>query len=252
MLGIYFSGSGNTKHCTELMVQLLDAEGRSVPMESEAAERLLTQHDCIVLGYPVYYSNVPVVVRDFIIAHSALWRGKQVFCLATMGLFSGDGAGCSARLLKRYGAQVIGGLHLKMPDCICDVKLLKYSSEENRAIVKAADQKIEAWAQKCKRGEYPQEGLRFYNRLAGLLGQRLWFYGKTRTYSNKLKISDACTGCGLCSGLCPMGNLEITQGRAIPADRCTMCYRCINSCPAQAITLLGKRVIRQYNCDTYL
>lgn len=46
------------------------------------------------------FSNAPIMVRDFIKLHSALWKEKKVLCVATMGLFSGDGAGCSARLLK--------------------------------------------------------------------------------------------------------------------------------------------------------
>ena len=64
-----------------------------------------------------------------------------------MGLFSGDGAGCSARLLKKCGASIVGGLHICMPDSICDVKLLKRSVEKNREIIKAADRKIEKCAQ---------------------------------------------------------------------------------------------------------
>ena len=30
-----------------------------------------------------------------------IWKDKKVICVATMGAFSGDGAGCSARLLKK-------------------------------------------------------------------------------------------------------------------------------------------------------
>ena len=66
-----------------------------------------------------------MMVRDFIKKHADLWKNKKALCVATMGLFSGDGAGCSARLLKRYGAEVVGGLHLHMPDSVCDVTLLK-------------------------------------------------------------------------------------------------------------------------------
>ncbi len=86
-----------------------------------------------------------------------------------------DGAGCSARLLKKYGAKVVGGLHIHMPDFICDVKLLKKSLEMNQKIIREADRKIERWAGKIKRGRYPQDGLHFYDRIAGLLCQRLWF-----------------------------------------------------------------------------
>ena len=130
MIGIYFSGTGNTKHCTEKLVHLLDETAQVIPMESKGAADLLSQHDFIILAYPVQFSNMPVMVREFIKDHSAVWNGKKVLCLATMALFSGDGAGCAARLLKKYGAEIVGGLHLGMPDSIADVKLLKKSVEK--------------------------------------------------------------------------------------------------------------------------
>ena len=49
-----------------------------------------------------------------------------------MGLFSGDGAGILARRLRKYGAQIIGGLHLKMPDSIADEKALKRIPDSHR------------------------------------------------------------------------------------------------------------------------
>lgn len=252
MLGIYLSGTGNTKHCTEKMVHLLDENAQVVPMEGKQTVGLLSQHDFIILGYPVQYSNAPVMVRDFIRNHAELWREKKVFCLATMGLFSGDGAGCCARLLKKYGAKIVGGIHLCMPDSVCDVKLLKRSVEKNQKIIRLADGKIEKWAVKIRQGRYPKDGLHFYDRIAGLLCQRLWFYGKTKDYSDRLKISDACTGCGLCIRLCPLENLALEKGRAKAENRCTMCYRCISSCPAKAITLLGDTVVEQCRYDRYI
>lgn len=252
MTGIYFSGTGNTRHCAEKLLGLLDQNGRAFSMEAPEAKSAIVGEDAILFAYPIQYSNLPVMVRDFIAQNAGLWKDKQVLCLATMGLFSGDGAGCGARLLKKYGARIIGGLHLKMPDSVCDVKLLKRSPEKNRAIIQAADRKIEVWAERIGQGKYPRDGLRICDRLAGALGQRVWFRGKTRDYSHDLKVSKACVGCGSCVSLCPTNNLSMDGGRAVPGDRCTMCYRCISACPAKAITLLGKTVVEQGGYEKYV
>lgn len=252
MIGVYLSGTGNTRHCIEKLMQLLDPTSQVILMESKDAASALAQHEFVVLAYPVQFSNAPVMVRDFIHQHAALWKGKRVLCVATMGLFSGDGAGCSARLLKKYGAKVVGGLHIQMPDSVCDVKLLKKPIEKNREIIKAADRKIEKWAEKIRQGEYPKDGLYFYDRIAGFVCQRFWCYGKTKAYSDQLKISHDCTGCGVCVHLCPMENLTMENRKIIAGNHCTMCYRCISSCPQQAITLLGDAVVEQCRYDRYV
>ena len=214
MIGIYLSGTGNTKHCVEKLVNLLDDTARCIPLETPYIINMLENEN-------------------------------------TMGLFSGDGTGCTARLLKKYGAEILGGLQIKMPDSVCDSKLLKKGIEENRQIVKNADKRIEQTAEQIKRGIYPKEGLSFIAHIKGLFGQRLWFYRKTIYYTDKLKISDSCIGCGLCSKECPMKNIKMKETRAVPGKRCTMCYRCISLCPQKAITLLGKKVQEQCRLEKY-
>ena len=65
MLGIYLSGTGNTRHCTE-----------------KRAAELLSEHDFIVLAYPVQYSNE--AKRQTISMEKlriALWQGKSIFMI---------------------------------------------------------------------------------------------------------------------------------------------------------------------------
>lgn len=116
MIGIYLSGTGNTKHCVEKLVNLLDAAAECIPLEAPHVTETLEKQSTIILGYPTQFSNAPFMVRDFIRKNRCLWNGKSVFCLNTMGLFSGDGTGCAARLLKKYGAQILGGVQIKMRD----------------------------------------------------------------------------------------------------------------------------------------
>ncbi len=252
MLGIYFSGTGNTEHCVSYFINQYGSQNKCVSIESEIAIQEIAQHDIILLGYPIYFSNAPKIVRDFISENKLLFSGKKVYIIATMGMFSGDGAGCSARLLRKCGAKVIGGLHLKMPDCIGDEKLLKKTVEENRALVRKAEVKISTAVAKLKNGNPDREGLRLFDHIAGLLGQRLWFYGKTTTYKQKPNVDRGkCIGCGKCATLCPMNNIAIANNQAVSGNQCTLCYRCFGHCPTKALTILGKEVYEQCLLEKY-
>lgn len=253
MTGIYFSGTGNTKFCVDKFVKEYDHSKNSFSIEDNEALVKIKNDSEIVIGYPVQYSNIPKILRDYIVHNQHLWKGKNIFIIATMGLFSGDGAGILARLLKNHGAIIVGGLHLKMPDSICDERALKRSFEENKKIVMKAEEKICISVRSIKKGKPPQEGLGIVYHLAGLFGQRLYFWGKTKRYTDKLKINSLeCIGCSLCEKICPMGNIAVKNGIAVSSDKCTMCYRCISKCPKQAITLLGKKVIEQNDISRYL
>ncbi len=252
MIGIYFSGTGNTKHCTEYLLQRLDSKATVYSIENENVVDAIISSDEIIFAYPVYYSNLPKIVRDFIVKNFAIWQNKKIFIIATMALFSGDGAGCSARLFKKYGAKILGGLHIKMPDCIGDVKILKKSLADNRKIVAIADQKLDNALDKILSGEYPKNGLGFASRLVGLFGQRLYFRKKTKKYYSGIKINNKkCVACGLCVSVCPMQNIELKDNKITNICKCTMCYRCFANCPKQAITILGKQVIQQGKFEDY-
>ncbi len=252
MVGIYLSGTGNTKHCLEKLLSVIDPKAEMIPIENHDAVGKIVDNDEIILAYPTQFSNVPYMVKDFIQKNEKLWDGKKVFCVTTMGAFSGDGAGCSARLLKKYGAKILGGLQVKMPDSVCDSKMLKKPFSVNQELLRKADEKIEQVGIKIRNdGTYPREGLSIFAHMAGLFGQRLWFYGKTKNYSKNLKINDSCIGCGLCARKCPMQNISITDGRAHAKDQCAMCYRCISLCPQKAITLLGKEVVEQTRYEKF-
>ena len=253
MIGIYMSGTGNTKHCIEKLLSIVEPSARIIPIESSDAAPAIKENEEIYIAFPTQFSNMPYMVRDFIQTNKDIWAGKKVFCLTTMGAFSGDGTGCCARVLKKYGAEITGGLMVKMPDSVCDSKLLKKTWEENIRIIKDADKKLEKAAKEIRdSGKPPREGLSVFAHIAGLFGQRLWFYNKTTGYSSKLKISDACIGCGQCAKNCPMGNLTIKDGKAISAGKCAMCYKCISTCPKQAITLLGDTIVEQIRYEKFV
>lgn len=253
MIGIYFSGTGNSKYALEVFLKELNPDAPSFPIEEKKVIEHLRDHEEIVFSYPVQYSAVPKFVADFIQNNSAVWQRKKVFIIATMALFSGDGAGVLARLLKKHGATITGGLHLQMPDSIADEKVLKRPFEKNAMLVENATAKIAKAVASIKRGRYPQEGLGLFSRFAGFSTQRLWFGHRTKKYSNQLKVdTNKCIGCTKCAKICPTNNIIIEGKLAKGMDQCTMCYRCVNACPKQALTLLGHTIIEQTSINKYI
>ena len=54
----------------------------------EACGEVLKHSDDVILAYPVYFSDLPQIVREFICENSANFRGKNVFIIATMEILA--------------------------------------------------------------------------------------------------------------------------------------------------------------------
>ena len=54
--------------------------------------------------------------------------------------------------------------------------------------------------------------------------------------TGKFRVTDNCTGCGLCSTICPAHAIEMKEGRPVwTKKKCLKCCGCINRCPVSAI-----------------
>ena len=110
MIGIYFSGTGNTKYCLENFVALYDRNIEITPLEDTGTMEKVTYHKDIIFAYPIYYSNLPKIVRDFICENSDIKENvfsllQQWDCLAAMvRAYLQD---CSRDTAHRYGVDFI-------------------------------------------------------------------------------------------------------------------------------------------------
>lgn len=72
MLGVYFSGTGNTEHCVCRFVNGIDSAAKIFKLENKEVIDHIRNEQEIVFGYPVYYSNIPKIVRECCKRFSAL------------------------------------------------------------------------------------------------------------------------------------------------------------------------------------
>jgi multimeric flavodoxin WrbA len=112
VIGVYFSGTGNTKYCVERFVSSAYKNAKSFSIEDETLLSEIPHHDWIVFGFPVYYSSIPKIVKDFIRRNAATFRDKKIFVVTTKGLFNGAGILHAKSCLRNAGALFAAALSL--------------------------------------------------------------------------------------------------------------------------------------------
>ena len=173
---------------------------------------------------PVYFNDIPIILKEFLMKLSFIQPTAYIFAVLTSGSGKNKNgfknielalAQCNARLSFAYDIQ--------MP-----------SSYQARAdmdsLLGAVPAKITEIAAEVveHRVNYTPQGStvlpKGFARLP-LLNKPL----------ARMRVTEDCTGCGLCCKLCPADNIELHDGKATRANKCIACTACANWCPNQAI-----------------
>ena len=246
LLAVYFSGTGNTAYATEKFCSRLSAAGIDCKIFSiedfDMAAARDFNADTLLVAYPIYTSDVPRIMRKFISRNPEIFKGRDLVTLVTQHSFSGDGGALAARLVNNKKAHT-ASIHIKLPSNISDWTAVIKIKNDDMALIKKADARIEKCAADVLSGKPVKDGLGFFSWFAGFFVQRWWF----RIFAEKrlrkgLKIdARLCSRCGKCAERCPMRNINISDGNIAASDNCTFCYRCINFCPRKAISLISRK-----------
>ncbi|MFA7230521.1 MAG: EFR1 family ferrodoxin, partial [Victivallaceae bacterium] len=66
--------------------------------------------------------------------------------------------------------------------------------------------------------------------------------------ASKFQVNVRCNSCGICSRVCPSGNIELANdGKPTWGNNCEQCMACIQWCPQKAIQIRGV----SENCPHY-
>ena len=243
IFAVYFSGTGNTKYAVE---QLLLSFENSVMHSIEEPLDFITAaqpYDTILVAHPIYASDMPALMRDFLKRNRAMFSGKNLMTLVTQFLFSGDGGRLAYRLVRREIHQHIASMHINMPTNLDLKPLMPVKNGPDIADkIGRADRKLSLCVQRLHQGKPIKNGAGPLRCLGGFLSQRLWFRAFIfKRYRKRVRINpDQCTLCGQCVEHCPVGNLVMDGQRVTPQNKCILCYRCVNLCPVQAIAIMSK------------
>lgn len=253
LAAFYFSGTGNTRYVTDKLCDSL--KGLFKIKKYDIAKIVdysdaLTNADVIMLAYPIYGSNPPIPMRNFVHQYAMFWQNKEIIIVCTQYMFSGDGAASIGRTVEKMGGNVKYAEHFNMPNNLADIAVFKIrNGKDLKVSIERVNKAIDGFANKIMNGKECRRGFNIVSHAVGYYCQRKWWRKNEKFKQSALKIDiNLCIGCGKCVKDCPVGNLVMDNGKAHGRNKCVLCYRCVNICPQKAITILGNSTnIEQYS-----
>ena len=236
----YFTATGNCLYAARELAGECEggAEPLSIPQEMARDSELRYQDDAIGIVYPIYGHEPPAMVRAFM--ERATFDTPYFYLVLTYGCRHANASELAERAARGAGIDPAYINTLLM----VDNWLPNFDMDAQRALIpeKRIDENLAAIAadvkarrrfiqpttdeERAMHEQFLSRGLRF----------------ESAMLDGFLRIDAAtCTGCGICTHVCPAGCIELRDGTAVRSavagDGCNACLACIHACPSHAIEL---------------
>lgn len=245
---LYYSGTGNSAHAAKYMGELLEDTAVNLfnRIRNHDYSTIYSDRPWIVAS-PVYCWQLPRLVRDWML-QTEFTGSKDIYFVLTCGSEVGNAEKYLRKLCAQKGLNYKGCLQVQMPENY----IAMFDSPDERVAriqVKKADRVVKKAAVKIMEGEQlPAIEVKFMDKLKSSFVN--WIYYPVILKDKKFYVEETCTGCGLCMKKCPLGNIEMIDGKPQWKGNCTHCMACISYCPTEAIEY-GKisKGKRRHTCE---
>ena len=241
----YFSGTGNSRYVAECISKSTDDKLMSInTLIKSKSDESFESASPYVFVTPVFAGRIPKIV-DLYIRQTNFEGAKDVYFIVTCANTPWATASYVEKLCAFKGFNLLGFRSIVMPQGYIAHSDIK-TEAENDEIIEAANSMIFTYIECISNNRpFPQEKLG-KSMMSNILNPIMY---AMMISSKKFLTTDSCDGCGQCSKLCPLNNIEIENGKPHWGNTCTHCMACIASCPQKAIEY-GKVTVgrnRYYN-----
>lgn len=230
---IYFSGTGNSKYCAEIIASKLGDEciDSFHYIKNQIAGEFISGKPWVFVA-PTYCWSLPHVFEDFI--KTANFDGvDEAYFVMTCGGEIGNAAAQIKELCDLKGLIFKGVLEVVMPENYI-VMFDAPEAEEAARIVKVGVGTVERSIKYIAEGkDFPEVKVGLIDRIKS--GPTNPVFYKIFVKDKAFYTTDACIGCGKCVELCVLNNISLEKGKPVWHGNCTHCMACICKCPQEAI-----------------
>lgn len=248
-IGIYyFSGTGNSLAVARDVAE--QTGGSLIPIASLTEDsRIITPYEVLGIIFPVYYGDLPVIVKEFAGRLDNL-QGKYVFAVCTYGGAAMASLRVLRSIIRSRSGELSAAFGVHMPQNSF------YKPKEDRLkLYLEWKNKLQFIVSKIGK---KSKGIFYDNFLLEMLMVPLQsliirpmckkaFAEKTnmpsdsrmeeliRMLDTDFYTNEKCSGCGTCAKVCPVNNIKIRDSKPVWLHRCENCLACYNWCPNRAI-----------------
>ncbi len=221
---LYFTGTGNSLYAAKR----IGGELVSIP-QAVKENRYEFEDDKIGIIAPCYGFTVPKMVTEFL--SKAKLNSPYIYLIVTYGNNAGDAAAWVTNYAAKYGIKISYAATLLMIDNYLPQYDLREQYKMEKHTEESLDQLIADINELKQEVAKSSAGMRVTTKLMRAGMEHITFLNSPKEFS----VNDDCINCGICTKVCPRGNIDLSGEKPVFHDSCEFCLGCVNNCPKKAI-----------------
>lgn len=230
----YFTGTGNSLFIAKRLAEKLGNTEIKRITKSSIYQMKAETYDTVGIVYPVYWGSVPKIVLTFV-KQLKYHQANYFYGVVTCGGMSAGASGQLFRAFKKNDMTLNASFEVVMP------------SNNQTSYPPASHSGIQSSLSKNERDiesiystilEKTNHALRFG--VSSALGHVLIQVMIPKNSDKHFTVDESCSSCGLCSQVCPAGNIKLENGVPQYMHECYRCTACLQMCPKKSIQFKEK------------
>ncbi len=235
----YFSGSGNSLDVAQKLGKRIEnAKLISIPHIINRSNEI--RGEVIGIVCPIYFYNMPHIVRDFI---KKIVKAKYLFMVYAGTGDLGNGLKTTKNLFAAQNIKLSSVFNIPMPE---NSTVHVEPEEKEQEKLNNVDKKVDEIMKVVNEKKEHFDGRNVSNRSISLFQTyiypgllfKFFVYPSLKTMDKDFTVDQNCIGCSTCQKICPVNNITMKDDKPVwnVNNQCQTCLACYNWCPEKAIS----------------